>query len=364
MPTAYNGWPAAPGWTIANGKLAALVVAGESFSPGVLAGDVHTCLQYLAQRLHNEVEPIIAPGWHQADEWGYYFKMSANSSSLISVHSAAGAIDYNATRHPNRRKGTFTAAQVAGIRRILADLEGVIYWGGDGWGSGTWDEMHFEIAKSAAEVARVAQKLRGAVTPTNPPVSGVQFGPYATGAKAGSRVLELGSAGDDVKFVQRWHGLEQDGYFGPQTEAKVKATQTRNGLTVDGVVGPATFALMGVGSAPAAPARPKLSAPPGWDIPAGQWLGHINGPAASRGGGAVLDRDNVLWWQRALIALGCVAGQFDPNSGWADARWEDATSAATRTWFARFHPGQRFTDRAYRDDWNRMIEICRSKGLL
>lgn len=360
MPTAYNGWPAAPGWSIAGGQLAALVVAGESFSPGVLAGDVHTVFQAFFNRFHVEVEPIYAPGWHEADEWGYFYKVSANSASLISCHAAGCACDVNATRHPNRKKGTFSAAQVAALRRLLADFEGIIYWGGDGWGSGTWDEMHFEIAKNAAAVAALAAKLRGGVTPTSPP-PGLQYGPYATGAQPGSRVLQLGSAGDDVKFVQRWHGLEQDGYFGPQTEAKVKATQSRNGLSVDGIVGPQTFAVMGIGAA--APARPRLAAAPVWDIPVGQWLGHIKGPAASRGGGAALDRDNVLWWQRMLIATGCVPGHSDPNSGWADTKWEDATSAATRTWFAKYRPGQRFTDRAYRDDWNFALSLVQRLGV-
>lgn len=361
MPTAYNGWPAAPGWTIENGKLAALVIDGHSFAPGVLAGDVHTVFQYFFNRVNAEVEPIYEPGWSAQDDWGYNYKVSANSASLISCHAAACACDYNATRHPNGRKGTFNSTQIAALRRILGDFEGVIYWGGDGWGSGTWDEMHFEINKNAAAVAALAAKLRGGVAPDNPP-PGLQYGPYAAGALPGSRVLQLGSAGDDVKFVQRWHGLTQDGYFGPQTEAKVKATQQRNGLVVDGIVGPATFAVMGIGSA--APAKPKLPAPPAWDIPLGQWLGDIAGPAASHGGGAAIDRDNVLWWQRALIALGCVPGQSDFHSGWADAKWQRPTTEATRTWFARFSPGQKFTDRAYHDDWNRMIGVCRAQGLL
>jgi len=361
MATSYNGWYAAPGWSVGGGQIAVLSVAGETFAPGVLAGDVHTVFQYLVNNLHARVEPVYAPGWHEQDDWGYSYRQNRNANNL-SCHSSGTAIDYNATRHPNGTRGTFNAAQIATIRQLInVELEGVVDWGGD-WGPGsTPDWMHFEISKGKADVARVAAKIRGGVSPTSPPVSGVQYEEYKAGVAPGSRVLELGSAGDDVKFVQRWHGLEQDGYFGPQTEAKVKATQERNGLAVDGVVGPATFAVMGIGTAPA---KPKMPAPPAWDIPAGHYLGHIAGPNESHGGAVALDRDNVLWWQRGLIALGCVAGQSDFNSGWADAKWEDATTVATRTWFARFYPGQQFTDRAYRDDWNRMIDILRSKGLL
>ncbi|WP_348240590.1 peptidoglycan-binding domain-containing protein, partial [Salmonella enterica] len=74
---------------------------------------------------------------------------------------------------------------------------------------------------------------------------------FQNGVTLGSRTLKLGSSGDDVDLVQRWHGITADGYFGPQTEAKVKATQQRNKLVVDGIVGQATWAVMGVGKPPA-----------------------------------------------------------------------------------------------------------------
>jgi hypothetical protein len=158
MATSYNGWTAGDGWSIAGGQLEPLVVAGESFSPGVRAGDVHDVFEYLAEQLHKRVEPIVRPDWHQADDWGYSYRPSVNDPSSLSCHASATAIDYNATRHPNGRAGTFTASQVSEIRRILAELGGVVRWGGDF--STTKDEMHFEIIGSASAVAVVAQKIR------------------------------------------------------------------------------------------------------------------------------------------------------------------------------------------------------------
>ncbi len=260
MPNSYNGWPAAPGWSVRGGQLAALVIAGEPFSPGVKAGDVHTVLQYVAQQLHNRVEPAYKPGFHEADDWGYSYRANTNNPSQLSCHASATAIDYNATRHPNGKGNTWTKAQVDEIKKILNEVSNVVrcLWG--------YDEMHFEICANAGAVAVVANRLRGQVSPTKPPASGgpggLVFEAFQTGVKAGSRVVKLGSAGDDVKTVQRWHGLEPDGYFGPQTEAKVKATQSRNGLEVDGVVGANTWRLMGVGAATPAPApRPPAPAP-------------------------------------------------------------------------------------------------------
>ena len=152
----YNGWLASKN-PADFGGLQKLVVAGEDFAPGVRAGDVHTVLEYVAQQLHARVEPVVRPDWHQADDWGYSYRANRNANNL-SCHASGTAIDYNATRHPNGKKGTFTPAQVAEIRKILAEVDGVVRWGGDF--SGTKDEMHFEIVGSGAAVAQVARRIR------------------------------------------------------------------------------------------------------------------------------------------------------------------------------------------------------------
>jgi hypothetical protein len=66
-------------------------------------------------------------------------------------------VDINATRHPLGKPGTFNAAQVARIHRILADVDHVVRWGGDY--TGRKDEMHFEINAPHVKVAAVAARL-------------------------------------------------------------------------------------------------------------------------------------------------------------------------------------------------------------
>lgn len=61
-------------------------------------------------------------------------------------------------------------------------------------------------------------------------------------------ILKLGSKGEQVKMLQRFLGLGDDGNFGPKTETAVKAWQSKNGLTADGVVGPKTWGEMGIAS--------------------------------------------------------------------------------------------------------------------
>lgn len=43
--------------------------------------------------------------------------------------------------------------------------------------------------------------------------------------------------GTDVAFVQRWTGVEDDGFFGETTQARVKRYQRIAGLDQTGVVG-------------------------------------------------------------------------------------------------------------------------------
>lgn len=47
--------------------------------------------------------------------------------------------------------------------------------------------------------------------------------------------------GEDVKLIQKQVGSNQDGIFGPDTEAAVKSFQKKHGLKIDGIVGPNTW---------------------------------------------------------------------------------------------------------------------------
>lgn len=228
----YNGWKASKDPKDFGG-LAPLVVFGESFAPGVRAGDVHTILEYVAKALHVRVEPVIAPGWHNADDWGYAYRPNRNNPNSLSCHASGTAIDYNATRHPNKKVNTFSVPQRAEIRRILVEVEGTVRWGGDF--AGTKDEMHFEICKNASEVARVAARIRARVST---PASG--------------QLMRQGSSGDAVSSLQAFMNrafpsysrLAVDGSYGPATVAAIKEFQRRSGLDQDGVVGPATKAAL------------------------------------------------------------------------------------------------------------------------
>lgn len=57
-------------------------------------------------------------------------------------------------------------------------------------------------------------------------------------------ILKRGMKGEEVKTLQRYLHLMEDGIFGMITEDAVKAFQKKNGLTPDGIVGPLTWAAL------------------------------------------------------------------------------------------------------------------------
>jgi hypothetical protein len=129
---------------------------------------VSTILLYVAKRFNGEVETL--EGWQC---WGYAYRANVNNPSVWSNHASGTAIDLNAVKHPNGAKASFTAAQTAAARRILAFCGKVVRWGQDY--TGTVDGMRFEINVPPGDpsLARLATRIRagGEVPPTGYPDS-------------------------------------------------------------------------------------------------------------------------------------------------------------------------------------------------
>jgi len=104
-----------------------------------------------------------------------------------------------------------------------------------GRAQGKWDPGAIDMNILRADIqARIAE--RGTAPTPRPPVP---VGRYA------DVLLFRGSEGPQVAQLQRQLGITDDGIFGPETEAAVRAFQRRTrGLKVDGIVGPATAAAL------------------------------------------------------------------------------------------------------------------------
>lgn len=83
------------------------------------------------------------------------------------------------------------------------------------------------LAKTKTAVKAVVNKVKTVVKPKYP-----------------GYLIKIGHTGTNVKKIQKALGIKQDGIFGKQTLAAVKAFQLKNGLSVDGLVGGKTWSKM------------------------------------------------------------------------------------------------------------------------
>lgn len=176
------------------------------------------------KRFDKFVEPLDPTDTH-----GYNRRQIANSEDW-SNHASATAADTNATKHVQGQVGTFTDRQVATIRKIQDDFDGVIKWGGDY--RVTKDEMHAEVNAELDAVSLVVRRLN-------------RFGKvYLDRLSPGKRNL-------DVYMLKR--ALDREGYdggtlnfyYGVALTSSIKKYQQSNGLTVNGAADKPTLEALG-----------------------------------------------------------------------------------------------------------------------
>lgn len=150
MPTSQNGYSAND-----RSVIASYTVPGTNLRIALRKGDVSVVLLEYLRRYNAEVEPL---SHNPQDLWGYAERTIRGSSTTLSNHASGTAADCRATRHGLGATGTFTAAELTALNRLLAWFEGVIRHGKDY--VGRKDPMHGEIDKGPPEVARIANKIR------------------------------------------------------------------------------------------------------------------------------------------------------------------------------------------------------------
>ena len=148
MRTSQNGWPASK--DPEEIQIVSRRVPGTGLKLRV-AAPVAPLLIAFARDFHKEVERINEG---QLDDWGYAYR-DIRGASTLSNHASGTAIDLNATQHPLGAENTFTDEQARTIRRLCRKYG--LRWGGDY--RNRKDEMHFEIALNAAQVANVIRTL-------------------------------------------------------------------------------------------------------------------------------------------------------------------------------------------------------------
>lgn len=234
--TSQNRWPAYE----TTAKFVRFSAAG--FTGWAANADVDVLFTELITRFNAEVEPLAGK---PLDDWSWAFRPIRGKTTGLTNHASATAIDLNSTQHPRGVHDTFTAGQVAAIRRILNSITDdhdrpIFRWGHD-YQHAPVDDMHFEINDDPAHAKQAADKLRH-----RPPVEEVDMQPTdmikLTEAAARAMSAAPGAtprkAGDEVSvsYLLQWGGA---GLARVQTEAaaqanRLKAVESRLALLESG----------------------------------------------------------------------------------------------------------------------------------
>ena len=149
-----NGWPA-----YANTRhFTRFIAAGQGW--WAANADVAVVFKEFIERFDKEVEEVTQA---KLDDWSYANRLVRGSSSVVSNHGSATAIDLNALKHPRGVHNTFSTAKAARVRKIknaITDNGGdpVLRLGMDF--TSTVDDMHVEINANAKRVKQAADKIR------------------------------------------------------------------------------------------------------------------------------------------------------------------------------------------------------------
>ena len=203
--------------------------AGHDFPGGVKSGDVAVVLGYCVEQFHARVERL-GEGC-----WGHSYRDNKNRPGQVSRHARGIAVDINAPRHPNGKRGTFSKAQRQELQEIAAEVGNVVRWGE--FYTGTTDGMHLEINDSKAAVAEAAKRLRGA-----------RKEPSKATPAWFVRDLFRGCTGHDVVVAR--HNLhlpagDTPGVWDSALERAVRTFQSKNNIPVTGRIDGRTAKAIG-----------------------------------------------------------------------------------------------------------------------
>ncbi|WP_329133420.1 hypothetical protein OG552_15895 [Streptomyces sp. NBC_01476] len=148
-----NGWPteraADAGGSVFTRPVPGVPLAGVA----VRMGDTETVLVHVVRRFHYEIDTL-----RSGDVVGWRSPSAVRASRSESNQASGTAVRIRPDHYPPGAKGGFYPLQVMVIRDILAELEGVVRWGGD---DRTVDESLFylDVPPGSPLLTGVARKI-------------------------------------------------------------------------------------------------------------------------------------------------------------------------------------------------------------
>ncbi|WP_326698139.1 hypothetical protein OG909_12790 [Streptomyces sp. NBC_01754] len=178
-----NGWEmektADGGGSIASRPVPGTPLAGV----GVRTGDVETVLIHVVRRFHYEISEL-----RRGDVIGWRSPGTVRKGLPEGNQASGTAVQIRPGFYPSGTKGGFFAQELVVLRDILAELDGVVRWGGDDRHA---DEALFyiDVEPGASQLTEVAQRIR-AWNHTPGRGAGAPVDVQATGRRTASRSLE------------------------------------------------------------------------------------------------------------------------------------------------------------------------------
>lgn len=156
----HTGKPSANGWemqkaTDAAGDVWTRPLPGTGMALAVRLGDVERVLVHVVRRFHYEID-TLRPG----DVVGWRRPAEVKARRPESNHASGTAVAIRPGSYPPGARGGFFSPELTVIRDILAELRGVVRWGGD---DATSDEALFYIGVPPGDpaLAAVAAQIEG-----------------------------------------------------------------------------------------------------------------------------------------------------------------------------------------------------------
>ncbi|MEU3348177.1 hypothetical protein ABZ723_24870 [Streptomyces sp. NPDC006700] len=150
----WTGKKSANGWPVVS-EAAAHHVEGSPATLTAVDGDVATVLLYVARRFHYEIDSL-----GKGDIHGHTTR-TAVVADYESNHLSATAISIRPAMYPAGAADCLFPQQVAVVRDILTECEGVVRWGGDDKTAPQQGHFQIDVAPGSAILKRVAGKING-----------------------------------------------------------------------------------------------------------------------------------------------------------------------------------------------------------
>jgi len=154
-------------------------------------------------------------------------------SAIDLTHDPKGGFDSYACAEMLRTKKDKRIKYVISNKRIFSSTTQPWVWRAYTGSNPHSQHVHVSVMSTKSQFDNVAEwdlgDLFSGEAPTGPPT-------------VETPILRRGDKGPDVAALQAMLGIEDDGYFGPDTEAAVTLFQRQRGLEADGIVGGYTWA--------------------------------------------------------------------------------------------------------------------------